>query len=143
RARTPGRGLRVPDHHGAPRRLDRAGAHGARRAGRVRALGACPHPAVPRRRPEGVDAPSHHPGAVHAVAAVHSRSAALGRRARLWSNKGVSEPTPLLIAVLAVAYLPPALVLSWTDGREHRLPNRWVAALTLAVAAALALVAIA
>lgn len=55
----------------------------------------------------------------------------------------MSEPTPLLIAVLAVAYLPPALVLSWTDGREHRLPNRWVAALTLAVAAALALVAIA
>lgn len=46
-----------------------------------------------------------------------------------------------LLAVLLVVYLPPAMVLSWTDGREHRLPNRWVAILTVAVGAALALLA--
>lgn len=44
-----------------------------------------------------------------------------------------------LIAVLLVAYLPPAMVLSWVDGREHRLPNRWVAVLTGAVAGTLLL----
>lgn len=37
--------------------------------------------------------------------------------------------TPVL-AVLLVVYLPPAVVLAWVDGREHRLPNRWVAMLT-------------
>lgn len=49
----------------------------------------------------------------------------------------VPETSPLLIAVLLVAYLPPALVLSWIDGREHRLPNRWVGTLTVAVTASL------
>ena len=49
------------------------------------------------------------------------------------------EISPLLIAVLLVVYLPPALVLAWVDGREHRLPNRWVAALTAAVGASLLL----
>lgn len=49
------------------------------------------------------------------------------------------ETSPLLIAVLLVVYLPPALVLSWVDGREHRLPNRWVGALTLGVAGSLLL----
>lgn len=39
----------------------------------------------------------------------------------------------LPLAVLVGAYLPPALVLSWVDGREHRLPNRWVGILTAAV----------
>lgn len=52
------------------------------------------------------------------------------------------EISPLLIAVLLVVYLPPALVLAWVDGREHRLPNRWVAALTAAVAASLLLCAL-
>lgn len=47
---------------------------------------------------------------------------------------------PLL--VLLGAYLPPALVLSWIDGREQRLPNRWVATLTIAVTAALGLSAL-
>lgn len=52
------------------------------------------------------------------------------------------EISPLLIAVLLVVYLPPALVLAWVDGREHRLPNRWVAALTAAVGASLLLCAL-
>lgn len=52
----------------------------------------------------------------------------------------MSEISPLLIAVLLVVYLPPALVLAWVDGREHRLPNRWVAGLTVAVGAALLLI---
>ncbi|WP_114854824.1 prepilin peptidase [Brachybacterium sp. YJGR34] len=51
--------------------------------------------------------------------------------------------SPLLLAVALVVYLPPALVLSWIDGREHRLPNRWVAMLTVAVLLALALCALA
>lgn len=49
----------------------------------------------------------------------------------------VPEISALLIGVLLVAYLPPAAVLSWTDGAEHRLPNRWVALLTAAVGTAL------
>ena len=53
------------------------------------------------------------------------------------------ETSPLLIAVLLAVYLPPALVLSWIDGREHRLPNRWVAGLTGAVGSALLLHALA
>lgn len=52
----------------------------------------------------------------------------------------MSEISPLLIAVLLVVYLPPALVLAWVDGREHRLPNRWVAGLTVAVGATLLLI---
>lgn len=55
-------------------------------------------------------------------------------RGRIWSNGVVPESSPVLIAVLLVAYLPPAVVLSWIDGRERRLPNRWVAGLTVAVA---------
>ncbi|ATG53216.1 hypothetical protein CFK38_10800 [Brachybacterium vulturis] len=47
------------------------------------------------------------------------------------------EISPSLIGVLLVVYLPPAAVLSWVDGREHRLPNRWVALLTGAVGTAL------
>ncbi|MGO1388910.1 hypothetical protein [Brachybacterium alimentarium] len=43
------------------------------------------------------------------------------------------------LAVLLVVYLPPALVLAWVDGREHRLPNRWVGVLTLGVLVALTL----
>src|SRR5690606_26477411 len=58
----PRRGLRVPDHHGAARVLGLAGARGARRAGRVRPLGACPHPGVPRRGPAHLDAATDHPG---------------------------------------------------------------------------------
>lgn len=50
----------------------------------------------------------------------------------------VSVTTLLPLAVLALVYLPPALVLAWVDGREHRLPNRWVGGLTLAVTVALA-----
>lgn len=53
------------------------------------------------------------------------------------------ETSPLLIAVLLAVYLPPALVLSWIDGREHRLPNRWVTGLTGAVGSALLLHALA
>lgn len=48
----------------------------------------------------------------------------------------------LLCAVLLVIYLPPALVLAWVDGRERRLPNRWVALLTGAVCLALAVLAV-
>ncbi|WP_394216360.1 hypothetical protein [Brachybacterium vulturis] len=47
------------------------------------------------------------------------------------------EISPSLIGVLLVVYLPPAAVLSWVDGGEHRLPNRWVALLSVAVGAAL------
>ncbi|GAA1487718.1 hypothetical protein [Brachybacterium sacelli] len=54
-----------------------------------------------------------------------------------------SVTTLLPLAVLGLVYLPPALVLAWVDGREHRLPNRWVGGLTLAVSAALAGVALA
>lgn len=43
------------------------------------------------------------------------------------------EISPLLIGVLLVVYLPPAAALAWIDAGEHRLPNRWVGALTLAV----------
>lgn len=46
---------------------------------------------------------------------------------------------PLLL--LTGVYLPPALVLSWVDGREQRLPNRWVAVLNLAVTGSLLLCA--
>jgi leader peptidase (prepilin peptidase)/N-methyltransferase len=53
----------------------------------------------------------------------------------------VPATSPLLIAVLLVVYLPPAAVLAWHDGRSHRLPNRWVAVLSLAVSLALALLA--
>ena len=53
------------------------------------------------------------------------------------------ETSPLLIAVLLAAYLPPALVLSWIDGSERRLPNRWVGVLTGVVGATLLLVALA
>lgn len=55
----------------------------------------------------------------------------------------MGSPDVLVLAVLALVYLPPALVLAWVDGREHRLPNRWVAGLTGAVALSLALVALA
>ncbi|MFC7374517.1 MULTISPECIES: hypothetical protein [unclassified Brachybacterium] len=49
---------------------------------------------------------------------------------------------PLIpLVVLLVLYLPPALVLAWVDGREHRLPNPWVGSMTAAVAAALAITA--
>ncbi|ASK64601.1 hypothetical protein CFK39_00650 [Brachybacterium avium] len=50
------------------------------------------------------------------------------------------EISASLIGVLLVVYLPPAAVLSWVDGREHRLPNRWVALLTVAVGATLLVV---
>ncbi len=50
--------------------------------------------------------------------------------------------SPLLIAVLLVVYLPPAAVLAWHDGSSHRLPNRWVAVLTVGVGLALALLAV-
>lgn len=53
------------------------------------------------------------------------------------------ESSPLLIAVLLVVYLPPAVVLSWIDGQERRLPNRWVAGLTTGVGLALLLLALA
>lgn len=53
----------------------------------------------------------------------------------------VPEIAPSLIAVLLVVYLPPAVLLSWVDGREHRLPNRWVGVLTGAVGAALLVLA--
>lgn len=49
------------------------------------------------------------------------------------------ETSPLLIGVLLVVYLPPAMVLSWVDAAEHRLPNRWVALLSSTVSAALLL----
>ena len=52
------------------------------------------------------------------------------------------ESSPLLIAVLLVVYLPPAVVLSWVDGRERRLPNRWVAGLTAGVGLSLLLLAL-
>ncbi|MGO1895553.1 MAG: hypothetical protein ACTH1O_06895 [Brachybacterium sp.] len=52
------------------------------------------------------------------------------------------ESSPLLIAVLLVVYLPPAVVLSWVDGRERRLPNRWVAGLTAGVGLSLLLFAL-
>lgn len=52
------------------------------------------------------------------------------------------EIAPSLIAVLLVVYLPPAVVLSWVDGREHRLPNRWVGLLTGGVGGALLLLAL-
>ncbi|MGO1976100.1 hypothetical protein [Brachybacterium tyrofermentans] len=45
----------------------------------------------------------------------------------------------ITLAVLLGVYLPPALVLAWIDGREHRLPNAWVGGMTLAVSAALLL----
>lgn len=48
----------------------------------------------------------------------------------------------LLCAVLLVIYLPPALVLAWVDGREHRLPNRWVGLLTGGVGLGLAVLAL-
>lgn len=54
-----------------------------------------------------------------------------------------SVTTLLPLAVLVLVYLPPALVLAWVDGREHRLPNRWVGGLTLTVTLALALGALA
>lgn len=50
-------------------------------------------------------------------------------------------PTAALV-VLALVYLPPAVVLSCIDVREHRLPNAWVGGMTLAVAAALLLAAV-
>lgn len=48
----------------------------------------------------------------------------------------------ITVAVLLGIYLPPALVLAWIDGREHRLPNSWVGGLTLAVSVALLLEAV-
>ncbi|MCT1435995.1 hypothetical protein [Brachybacterium paraconglomeratum] len=51
-------------------------------------------------------------------------------------------PSPLLLAVLLVVYLPPAAVLAWHDGTSHRLPNRWVAGLTGGVGLALAVLAL-
>lgn len=48
----------------------------------------------------------------------------------------------IILAVLVLVYLPPALVLAWVDGREHRLPNRWVGALSVGVGSALLLVAL-
>lgn len=50
---------------------------------------------------------------------------------------------PLLpLLALAAAYLPPAAVLAWVDVQEHRLPNRWVATLTVLVAVVLSLIAL-
>src|SRR5699024_9529134 len=150
RARSTRGGLRVPDPDRAARHLDRAGAGGAGGAGGVRALGACAHPPVCRRGSEGLVAATQHPGAVHAVARtrtagphrrrrtpVHNGAPMRPRPGRFWSNGGVPEISPFLVGVLLVAYLPPAVVLSWVDGAEHRLPNRWVGALTAAVGAAL------
>lgn len=54
----------------------------------------------------------------------------------------MGSPDVLVLAVLVLVYLPPALVLAWVDGRAHRLPNRWVAALTGACVVALGLVAL-
>lgn len=53
-------------------------------------------------------------------------------------------PAPVLLPllVLALAYAPPAIVLARIDLREHRLPNRWVGVLTIAVAAGLGLSAL-
>lgn len=48
----------------------------------------------------------------------------------------------ITLVVLVLVYLPPALVLAWVDGREHRLPNRWVAGLSAGVTAALLLTAV-
>lgn len=47
-----------------------------------------------------------------------------------------------LLAVLLLGYLPPAVVLAWVDGREHRLPNRWVGILTAVVVLALGVLAL-
>lgn len=50
-------------------------------------------------------------------------------------------PEILLLPLLAV-YLPHAAVLSAIDGAEHRLPNRWVASLTLLLALVLGVLAL-
>src|SRR5699024_11555351 len=68
---------------------------------------------------------------------VHIGTPTPPRTGRLWSNGGVPEISPFLVGVLLVAYLPPAVVLSWVDGAEHRLPNRWVGVLSAAVVSAL------
>lgn len=47
-----------------------------------------------------------------------------------------------LLTVLALAYLPPAVVLSRTDVLEHRLPNRWVLALTASTCLGLGIIAL-
>lgn len=49
---------------------------------------------------------------------------------------------PAALLVLMVVYLPPAVVLSRIDAVQHRLPNRWVAGMTLAVTGALLLAAL-
>lgn len=54
----------------------------------------------------------------------------------------MSAATLLPPVTLLVVYLPPAVVLAWIDGREYRLPNRWVGVLTALVVTALALVAL-
>src|SRR5699024_895689 len=71
------------------------------------------------------------------VLAVHIVRPHLPAGQGLWCNGLMSEIAPSLLAVLLVVYLPPAVVLSWADGREHRLPDRWVGLLTGGVAAAL------
>lgn len=52
------------------------------------------------------------------------------------------DTSALVLAVLLVVYLPPAVVLAWVDGREHRLPNRWVAMLTGGVGLSLLAIAL-
>ena len=73
---------------------------------------------------------------------VHSRRERTAELPHIWCNGLVSLSFLLLCAVLLVIYLPPALVLAWVDGRERRLPNRWVALLTGAVGLALAVLAL-
>lgn len=45
----------------------------------------------------------------------------------------VPDLPPVMLAVLVLVYLPPAVVLSRIDVREHRLPNPWVGGMTGAV----------
>jgi leader peptidase (prepilin peptidase) / N-methyltransferase len=81
---------------------------------------------------------------------VHSRDGPRRRAEDLWCNERVdpasalpvASPSTLVTLVLVLVYLPPALVLAWVDGREHRLPNRWVGSLTGGVALSLLVVAV-
>lgn len=57
------------------------------------------------------------------------------------SATGIDVPLAAL-AVLMVAYLPPAVVLSRIDAVHQRLPNRWVGGMSLAVSSALLLAAV-
>jgi leader peptidase (prepilin peptidase)/N-methyltransferase len=54
----------------------------------------------------------------------------------------VSDIPPLLLVPLLAVYLPHAVVLSAFDGAQRRLPNRWVASLTLTLALVMALLAL-